>query len=250
MAADAESIRREASVLARRRRPVVSSSVGSHPRDWRPRTIINPEDGQPFTDAAAWELIACLLDGNEPLEILNWIILRERLATSWPLVLLGGTSTSSFNSALERYLAGAFTIARNSDLTELSSFGVRAFSMKSEAAKFLIPDHEAAFHSCPSCGHDVVRQRRLSTSFLIVRATSDLELCEHPLRRCLECGIEFLDSEAEVIQHERRVSPPGSDDARQGPSIAAEVWSERRVVSSPEFHDSERPRLADGSVAN
>ena len=68
MSADAESIRREASILARRKKARNVLFSRDSPSDWRPRTIINPEDGQPYTDAAAWELIARLLDGDEPLE--------------------------------------------------------------------------------------------------------------------------------------------------------------------------------------
>lgn len=35
------------------------------PCEWRPGSVINPEDGQPFTDAGAWELIAQLLEDTE-----------------------------------------------------------------------------------------------------------------------------------------------------------------------------------------
>jgi hypothetical protein len=38
------------------------------PSDWRPGTVTNPEDGQPFTDVAAWQFVADLLDRGEPLE--------------------------------------------------------------------------------------------------------------------------------------------------------------------------------------
>jgi hypothetical protein len=30
--------------------------------------VVNPEDGQPFTEPAAWNLIAELLEGGEPME--------------------------------------------------------------------------------------------------------------------------------------------------------------------------------------
>jgi hypothetical protein len=35
---------------------------GELPCEWRPQTVTNPEDGQPFTDAGAWERIAQLLE--------------------------------------------------------------------------------------------------------------------------------------------------------------------------------------------
>ena len=74
--------------------------------------------------------------------------------------------------------------------------------MKPEVANFLIPGHEAAFHSCPSCGHNVVQTAEIEHKFPYRQGDQIVELCATiPLRRCLECGFEFLDSEAEVIQH-------------------------------------------------
>lgn len=35
------------------------------PCDWQPRTVINPEDNQPFTLAGAWEFTARLLEDME-----------------------------------------------------------------------------------------------------------------------------------------------------------------------------------------
>jgi hypothetical protein len=71
MSDDPESIRREAAILARRKSARTVSFTRDSPSDWRPRTVINPEDGQPFTDAAAWQLIADLLDRGEPLECIE-----------------------------------------------------------------------------------------------------------------------------------------------------------------------------------
>lgn len=34
------------------------------PHDWRPHEVTNPEDGQPFTNASAWEFVIRLLEGN------------------------------------------------------------------------------------------------------------------------------------------------------------------------------------------
>ena len=75
--------------------------------------------------------------------------------------------------------------------------------MKSEAPRLLTPDREAASHSCPSCGHDAVQTTPTVHKFPYRHGDQIVELCATvPLRRCLECGIEFLDSEAETIQHE------------------------------------------------
>ena len=71
MSADPESIRREASVLAKRKTARTVLFSREAPTDWRPHTVTNPEDGQPYTDAAAWEFIATLLDQGEPLEAME-----------------------------------------------------------------------------------------------------------------------------------------------------------------------------------
>ncbi len=65
---DAETIRREAAVLARRKHARSVHFSSDAPTDWRPQTVINPDDGQPFTETAAWDLIADLLERGEPLE--------------------------------------------------------------------------------------------------------------------------------------------------------------------------------------
>jgi hypothetical protein len=36
------------------------------PNDWRPYEVNNPEDGQPFTNESAWELIIRLLEDKAP----------------------------------------------------------------------------------------------------------------------------------------------------------------------------------------
>jgi hypothetical protein len=65
---DPNSIRHEAAVLARRKNTRVVQFSHDSPCDWRPQTVINPEDGQPFTEPAAWNFLADLLEGDEPLE--------------------------------------------------------------------------------------------------------------------------------------------------------------------------------------
>jgi hypothetical protein len=62
-----ESIRHEASVLARRKKARIVAFSREAPIDWRPGTVTNPDDGRPFTEAGAWELIASLLEACEPL---------------------------------------------------------------------------------------------------------------------------------------------------------------------------------------
>jgi hypothetical protein len=37
-----------------------------HPNDWKPTEVTNPEDGQPFTDESAWELIIRLREAKHP----------------------------------------------------------------------------------------------------------------------------------------------------------------------------------------
>jgi hypothetical protein len=43
------------------------------PCDWRPGTVTNPEDNQPFTEAGAWEFIAQLLEdiGGQEVTLLS-----------------------------------------------------------------------------------------------------------------------------------------------------------------------------------
>lgn len=65
---DPEAIRREAAILARRRRARTTEFRRDSPCDWRPMTVMNPEDGQPFTSESAWMFIADLLDAGHPME--------------------------------------------------------------------------------------------------------------------------------------------------------------------------------------
>lgn len=54
---DLTSIRHQLSVLARRKK---ARELG-WPRDWQPSAVANPDNGQPFTPAGAWEFIAQVL---------------------------------------------------------------------------------------------------------------------------------------------------------------------------------------------
>lgn len=64
MPQDAEGIRHELLVLARRR----SARVLGWPRDWKPTQVTNPKTGQPFTPVGAWEFIVELLERDIEIE--------------------------------------------------------------------------------------------------------------------------------------------------------------------------------------
>jgi hypothetical protein len=68
---DPESIRKQAAILSLRKKARVVEFTNECPCDWRPRSVINPEDGQPFTESAAWNLIAKLLEQGESLELVE-----------------------------------------------------------------------------------------------------------------------------------------------------------------------------------
>ncbi len=53
-------IRHQLALLSRRRKK--GCRIVERRRKWRPGTVIDPADGQPFTDEGAWEFIAECLD--------------------------------------------------------------------------------------------------------------------------------------------------------------------------------------------
>ena len=56
---------------------------------------------------------------------------------------------------------------------------------------------------CPSCGHDAIETTEIERTFPFGEGAHAVELSTNvPLRRCRECGFEFLDAEAEERQHE------------------------------------------------
>jgi hypothetical protein len=65
MEQESPSIRHQLAVLVRRK----SARTLGWPRDWRPSEVCNPEDGQPFTPAGAWEFIAQLLGERDDIPI-------------------------------------------------------------------------------------------------------------------------------------------------------------------------------------
>ena len=68
MAGDPDLIRREAAMLARRKKARVVEFRRDAPCDWRPHTVLDPESGQPFTEPGAWAFIADLIEQGEPIE--------------------------------------------------------------------------------------------------------------------------------------------------------------------------------------
>jgi DNA-binding transcriptional regulator YiaG len=57
--------------------------------------------------------------------------------------------------------------------------------------------------ACPSCGRDAVRTDEIAHTFPYGDGDQVVELSVTvPLRKCLSCGFEFLDSVAEELQHE------------------------------------------------
>ncbi len=67
MGNDLPSIRHQLAILCRRKKARTSVWSPERPTEWRPNSIINPEDGQPFTDAGCWELVADHLEAGTPL---------------------------------------------------------------------------------------------------------------------------------------------------------------------------------------
>lgn len=56
-------IRRQLIVLCSRRSARTSEWTADRPTEWRPTAVMNP-DGQPFTDAGAWDFVVeCLESG-------------------------------------------------------------------------------------------------------------------------------------------------------------------------------------------
>ena len=62
MDSDVSAARKHLALLAGKKRRRIND-----PRcKWRPRTVINPEDGLPFTDPAAWDYVATVLAADIP----------------------------------------------------------------------------------------------------------------------------------------------------------------------------------------
>lgn len=71
-----QEIRREAAILARRRKARSSAFSPDAPTDWRPQTVLNPVvDGDYFTPDGAWEFIAERLEDEN--QVVEWIELNK-----------------------------------------------------------------------------------------------------------------------------------------------------------------------------
>lgn len=64
MPPDLSNLRRDIATLAARK----TARRYGWPRDWRPQSVVNPEDGSPYTDEGAWELIAHLCESGVDIE--------------------------------------------------------------------------------------------------------------------------------------------------------------------------------------
>lgn len=65
------SIRKDLAERARRKGTRTREWTKERPTDWRPYTIRNPSSGEYFTDEAAWEFVADLLDQGHPVEMIT-----------------------------------------------------------------------------------------------------------------------------------------------------------------------------------
>lgn len=70
-----QSIRHDAATLARRKRARSTRFSRDAPCEWRPMTVINLEDGNPFTPEAAWEFVAEKLEDQT--QEAYWVELKK-----------------------------------------------------------------------------------------------------------------------------------------------------------------------------
>jgi hypothetical protein len=68
-------IRRQAAILARRKRAREVKFTAESPCDWRPQDVINPEDGTPFTRDGAWNFLADRLEDSQ--QTVQWVELTH-----------------------------------------------------------------------------------------------------------------------------------------------------------------------------
>jgi len=68
-----QSTREQLATLARRSRARVTEFSPARPIDWRPGQVRNPNGvlDTHFTNAAAWELIATLIENRHPIEVVD-----------------------------------------------------------------------------------------------------------------------------------------------------------------------------------
>jgi len=70
-----QPIRREAALLARRKKARSTPFTPEAPCEWRPQTVTNPADGNPFTPDGAWEFVAQQLEDEN--QTVHWVELRK-----------------------------------------------------------------------------------------------------------------------------------------------------------------------------
>ena len=66
-----EYIRRQIVELARRPSARGSAFTPERPTKWHPNTVVDPETGDPFTPAGAWEFIATCAEEGHEIEVLS-----------------------------------------------------------------------------------------------------------------------------------------------------------------------------------
>ena len=79
--------RRQLAALCKSAKTRTSIFTREAPCDWNPESVINPETGEPFTEAAAWLLVACALDGGCRIEVVE---LRKPKGSKGYVVRLDG----------------------------------------------------------------------------------------------------------------------------------------------------------------
>lgn len=95
----------------------------------------------------------------------------------------------------------AVVVASIEDATEHLKEGVITMPYKNHnPIVSAVDDNELC---CPSCGSGKVRTEEIDHCFPYGEGTSAVELSSRvPLRKCQDCGEEYLDNEAEELMHE------------------------------------------------
>ena len=70
-----QSIRREAAILARRKKARSVKFSREAPCEWQPQTVNEPETGAVFTPAGAWEFVAEKLEDEN--QSVRWVELKK-----------------------------------------------------------------------------------------------------------------------------------------------------------------------------
>ena len=84
-----EPVRAELARRARNKRTRQNKFEPEEPCVWRPRQVVNPESGLPFTDAGAWNFIAELLEAGH--EVTTVVLEKPLGKTAYVMVVKGYT---------------------------------------------------------------------------------------------------------------------------------------------------------------